>query len=240
MNNSSTTALTPSASYVVLLGIWQKSIDNLLSLSTTYATPPLACRPHHPNTILQQPLPSSGPPIDRLPQSAPSIVSPSEPLDHPDNPAPCKPTLQNFTNNLPHPQSGPDPQHDRMPQLVPPKAPPPAPNPPASPIQHPATQPSQINRCPSTISGTRSLTQNNAPKIEPCAVPQPPPIQQTPIPNWAKPAVLPPAENALTGKFCMGKNHWPSPRPEKKTIPFRKPPQTKPHTANRKDFLRPP
>jgi len=194
--------------------------------------------PQHLNTISQHPLPSPGPRIDRPLQSVTSLGLPPEPLGNPDNPAPCKLTFPHIANNLPHLQPCLDPPHDRMPQIVPPMAPPPAPNPTASPIQHPATQPSQIDRCPSTISHPMSPTNNHAPKIEPCAVPRPPPIQPTPIPNWAKPAAPPPATIALAGKCCKGKNHWPPPQPEKKTIPFKKPPQTKPHTANRKDFLR--
>jgi len=85
-----------------------------------------------------------------------------------------------------------------------------------------------------------------------CIIPSPPtqpcrsnlPYQsQTTIPNWAKPTVPPHATNPMTGMFSASNHHWPPPRPERKTIPFKEKLHTKPTVLirkNEKDSLRPP
>jgi len=125
--------------------------------------------------------------------------------------APCQPTLQDLANNLQQPQPGPIPQRDYTLQLIILLVLPPAPNPLASPIQHPAHQLDQIDCHPRLVPGAMPLVHHPAPKTVPCRLPWPPPTTMTTIPNWEKPAVLPPASNPITGMFCAGKPHWPPP-----------------------------
>jgi len=80
---------------------------------------------------------------------------------------------------------------------------PPAPNPPASPIQNPAQPASQIECSLHTVPGTMPIVHHPAPTIIPCKFPRPPTTKTT-IPNWAKPAIPPPASNLMAGTFCMG------------------------------------
>jgi len=155
--------------------------------------------------------------------------------------APCQPTLRTIVNNLPHPQPGVEPKCDAPPQDIPTMATPPAPNL-LSGTQNPTQQPGQEPQ--------RDGEPQDVPMTAPPPAPDPSPSyiqhqtqQSSPtdrrhstIPNWARPAVTTPAAK-LAGMFCTGK---PPPRPERKTVPFRKKPQTKPHAANQKDFLRPP
>jgi len=151
-------------------------------------------------------------------------------------PASYKPTLHNIATIatiLPHPQPDPDPPHDGTPQYVPPTAPPPALNPPASLIQ-PLTQHSSTDRHLRTTPGAPSPVVYPATIPAPSKIPRPSRTILATTPNWAKPAVQTHASMATS---CTGK---PPPRPVKKTIPFKKTPQTKPSAANCKDFLRPP
>jgi len=124
-------------------------------------------------------------------------------------------------------------------QHVPPTEPPPAPDPQACPI--PAYQPPPPTKMSlHTVCGQVPLADNPAPKTEPNAFPSTHLNSKTTIPNWARPAVLPPTSSRpMAGLFCAGKP-WPPPCPERKTIPFKKQPQTKPTATNRKDFLWPP
>jgi len=195
---------------------------------------PAPCQPtlNSENTELnQQPRPTSH--LDRTMQH----VRPKAPLPEPtvpqmtpppapnlaasfstkplDTPAQRQPTLCTTVNNLP-PQTCPEPQRDLRP-----KVPPPAPNPQARPLPD-----SRRDHAPTTVSDARHLT--------------PHPAKPT-IPNWARPAVPPPAVlRPMEGVICMGNHHWPPPRPEQKTIPFKKKSLTKPAADNQKDFLRPP
>ncbi len=116
---------------------------------------------------------------------------------------------------------------------------PPTPNPQTCPIMASQFAP-PLDQRPHIVSGTMPHTCHPAPITVPGTFPPTPPIKPT-IPNWARPAVPPPAPSRpMMGLFCEGKPHWPPPRPERKTIPFKKKPQTKPAADNRKDFLRPP
>jgi len=155
--------------------------------------------------------------------------------------APCQPTLCTIVNNLPHPQPGVEPQRDAPPQDIPTMATSPAPNL-ISGTQNPTQQPGQEPQ--------RDDAPQDVPMTAPPPAPDPSPrhiqhqTQQSSltdrrhstIPNWARPAVTTPAAKSA-GMFCTGK---PPPRPGGKTVPFKKKPQTKPHAANQKDFLRPP
>jgi len=134
-----------------------------------------------------------------------------------------QPTLQHPTNNPQQPKPCPASQCDCNPQHVLLQELPPGPNPPASPLQHLANQLAyQIDPSQCTMPGTMPLVNHPAPTTVPCEFPQPPPNLKTTIPNWAKPAVLPPASNLMTGLFCMGKTHWPPLQPDRKTTPFKK------------------
>jgi len=152
-----------------------------------------------------------------------------------------QPTLRACGSNPPYPRPGREPQRDRIPQYAPPLETSPALHL-ASPNQNPTQQPGPEPR------------RDDAPQFVPTTAPPPAPnlsagsslnhTQQSPptarnhstIPNWARPAVTSPA--MTVGRSCMEKK--PPLRPERKTVPFRKKPQTKPHAANQKDFLRPP
>jgi len=106
------------------------------------------------------------------------------------------------------------------------RAPPPAPDPAAIPPQRPATQ----------IDGNAGIAR------APCHLNRHPQSKPPPIPNWAKPAVPPPAI-PMVGVVYTGTTHWPPPRPPMKSAPFKKKPQIKPVLVTRrpeKDSLRPP
>ncbi len=157
-------------------------------------------------------------------------------------PEPHQPTLRASGSNPPYPRPCSEPQRDRIPQYAPPMETSPAPHL-ASPNQNPTQQLGPEPR------------RDDAPQIVPTTAPPPAPNlsagpsphqtqQSSPtarnhstIPNWARPAVTSPA-SMMAGRSCTEKK--PPPRPERKTVPFRKKPQTKPHAANQKDFLRPP
>jgi len=149
-------------------------------------------------------------------------------------PAMYQPTLRTIATILPHPPPDPEPKHGGTPQYVPPTAPPPAPNPSASSIRSQTQQSSSDRRLRTTLGAT-SLVVYPATIPEPCDLHRPSCTKPAATPNWAKPAV--PTHEPMAGMSCTGK---PPPRPEKKTIPFKKTTQTKPSAANRKDFLRPP
>jgi len=152
-------------------------------------------------------------------------------------PAPSQPTLR--ISNPPYPRPCREPQRDEIQQSAPPMATSPALHL-ASNTQNPTQQPDPEPR-------------RDAPQVVPTMTPPPAPNlsdgssqhqtqQSSPternhitIPNWARPAVTSPA-STMAGQFCTGKK--PPSRPERKTVPFRKKPQTKPHAANQKDFLR--
>jgi len=148
-------------------------------------------------------------------------------------PASYQPNLRTIATILLHPQPDPDPQCGRTPQYVPPTALPPAPNPLASSIQS-QTQQSSTDRHLRTTPGAMSPIVYLVTIPAPCNIPRPSRTIPAATPNWVKSAVPTHASMAIsrTGK--------PPPRPAKKTIPFKKTPQTKPSAANRKDFLRPP
>jgi len=153
-------------------------------------------------------------------------------------PAPSQPTLR--LSNPPYPQPCREPQCDEIQQHDPPLTTSPAPHL-TSNTQNPTQQPDPEPR-------------RDAPQVVPMMMPPPAPdisdglsqhqTQQSSktehnhrtIPNWARPVVTSPVLTKA-GMFCTGK---PLPRPDRKTVPFRKKPQTKPHVANQKDFLRPP
>jgi len=165
--------------------------------------------------------------------------------------APCQPTLCSTENNPPHPQPCWErPSTVREIQLIVDPAPQTAPC--DFPLPLPTEQPIPAWVTPAVPMNGLELEpqRDDIPQAVPKPAPPPAPnlsadsnqTQQSPsgayrhstIPNWAKPAVPTPALDRLlyTGK--------PPPRPDRKTIPFRKKTQTKPHAANQKDFLRPP
>jgi len=148
-----------------------------------------------------------------------------------DTPAPCQPTLRAIANNPTHPRPCQEPPREDTPQYVLTTALPPAPNPPVCPTHSPTPQsPQTTDRYPSIMHGTVLLE-----------LPPTPPTLKTTIHNWARPAVLPPAAHSpMVGVFCTEKPNRPPPRPDRKTIPFKKKAQTKPAAENQKDFLRPP
>jgi len=91
----------------------------------------------------------------------------------------------------------------------------------ASPLQHLAHQPAfQIKCSPCTVHGTMPLVYHPAPTTVPCKFSWPPPTTKTTIPNWEKPAVLPPATNPVAGMFSTGQTHWPPPQLERKNHPI--------------------
>jgi len=147
----------------------------------------------------------------------------------------------------------------RNPQQVIPTILPPALNPPACPILASPVAPLPDQRPPIMLPDPAAIIpdpqRDDAPQIVPPMAPPPAPNlpaspsqsqtqQSSPadrhhrtIPNWAQPAVPIPASQ-MAGMYCTGKK--PPPRPDRKPIPFKRKPQTKPHAANQKDFLRPP
>jgi len=157
-------------------------------------------------------------------------------------PVPSHPTLRAaIDSNLPYPRPCSEPQRVEVQQHAPPTATSPAPHL-TSPTQNSTQQPDPEPR-------------RDAPQVVPTTAPPPAPnlstgssqhpIQQSSptehnnrtIPNWARPAVTSPAA-MRAGMSCTGTR--PPPRPDRKTVLFRKKSQTKPHAANQKDFLRPP
>jgi len=162
-----------------------------------------------------------------------------------DNHDPPPPPFRHFAiPPQPQPQPYPAPHCNSAPQRAPPTAPP-APNPDAIPPQQPTNHSEpQSERIPRLGPEAMSLDYGHEPKnVSPCQLPLQPPIKKTTIPNWAKPAVPPLATNQVVGAFCTGTTHWPPPRPDRKTTPFKKKTQTKSSAADRireKDSLRPP
>ncbi len=153
-----------------------------------------------------------------------------------DEQAPRQPTLH-LDTTVTNQQPCPPPQLERTLQQVRPKAPPPAPNPQAC-LTPTCLHPPLIDK--RVASGT-PLDHHPVPTTALKAPPPAPPNSMNTIPNWARPVVPPPADpSPMVGVLCTGKSHWPPPRPERKTIPFKKKSQTKPAAGNRKDFLRPP
>jgi len=153
--------------------------------------------------------------------------------------APGQPTLYSDTT-VPNEQPCPPPQLDHTPRHVLLKVPPPAPDPQAGPTPTCRSTP-PIDQSPRAARGTMPLDPHPAPTTALKAPPPAPPISKKTIPNWARPAVPPPADpSPMAGVLCTGNSHWPPPRPDRKTIPFKKKSQTKPAADNRKDFLRPP
>jgi len=150
-----------------------------------------------------------------------------------------QPTLQHPVIIPQQPKPCPAPQHDHNPQYILPIEPPPAPNPQACPSL--ACQPTPLTKQSPRPSGTLPLLDHPAPNTVPSAFTSTPPNSKPTILNWARPAIPPPASSRpMTGVFCAVKSHWPPPQPERKTIPFKKQPQTKPTATNHKDFLHPP
>jgi len=187
-------------------------------------TTPTPCQPTLRTIDNNLPQPCSDPQRDTPPQYISTMAPPPAPNPAASystkplaTPAPRQPTLCTTANNLP-PKQYFAPQRDNRPT-----EPLPAPNPQACPLPECRTTPRNNQ---STVPGTLHLT---------------PPTAKPTIPNWARPAVPPPAGSSpMEGVICTGNPHWPPPRPERKTIPFKKKSLTKPAADNRKDFLRPP
>ena len=189
--------------------------------------------PQQERTVPSPPAPN---PSDRPPMTPTPFAAF---VEFPNTPALYQPTLCTIDNNLPQPQLCPEPQRDgtqmqcdNPPKYVPKMAPPPAPNL-ARPSQYPTQQPSQIDHC------HLLCVDHHAPHIIPCDLSRPQPIKLTTIPNWAKPAV--PAQPAVAA-LTAGNPHWPPPRPNPKTTPYKKKSPAK-HTVmqrREKDSLRPP
>ncbi len=162
------------------------------------------------------------------------------------NPVPCQPTLCTIDNDQPYPQCL-ELQCAKPPQYVPTMEPPPALNSsPAStlayPVQHPTQQLDPDPQRAAVPQAVPTLAPPPAPNLAAGSIPNqtqqssPTDRQHSTIPNWAQPAVANPA--SLAGMSYTGQR--PPLRPERKTIPFKKKTQTKPHVANQKDFLQPP
>jgi len=191
-----------------------------------------------PTPQLDRPLQRVCPTIPPPEPTAPKMAPPPAPNPAASNkpratPAPRQPTLCSHVNNL-LPQTVPEPQCDIRPQ-----EPPPAPNPQASPLPECRTK-LRNDQSPLTVCGPTPCTRDHATTVSAARHSTTYPTKTT-IPNWARPAVPPPAvSRPMEGVICTGNHHWPPPRPERKTIPFKKKSLTKPAADNRKDFLRPP
>jgi len=199
----------------------------------------------HPSSSVNHPFPATTVPL-------PSVDNPQYPKPCPEPPRDCEP--QHVSLRAPPPAPDPNdfppqrpatqidctacasapchPNRHPQPTLLPIqncvglRAPPPAPDPAAIPPQRPATQ---ID-CNAGIASA------------PCLPNRHPQSTRPPIPNWAKPAVPPPAI-PMVGVVYTGTTHGPPPRPPTKSAPFKKKPQIKPVLATRrqdKDSLRPP
>jgi len=109
--------------------------------------------------------------------------------------APCQPTVPSDTPNsdstVPHHRPCPPPQLERTPRHVLMEGPPPAPNPQSRPTPT-CLRTLPIDQSPRAC-GTMTLDRLPAPTTVLKAPPPAPPNSQKPIPNWARPAVLPPA-----------------------------------------------
>jgi len=168
--------------------------------------------------------------LEKLPP-APDVNDPS-PAPTVQPPLPSAATMQ-------QPTLCPEQLRERTPQYVLMCAPPPAPDPVAIPLQQPAPPIEHISCIAPEKSPHAPIPESTSAPCRPTRHPQSTP---TSIPNWAKPAVPPPA-TPMVGVVYAGNTHWPPPRPPMKSAPFKKKPQIKPVLATRrqeKDSLRPP
>jgi len=123
---------------------------------------------------------------------------------------PCQPN-PHLDINLQQPPLCPAPQLECTPQNVLPIVPPLAPNPPASPIMACQLKPPK-DQTPRLARGTLPCAYHQEPTTATIAFPPTPPTSKTTIPNWARPAIPPPASSRLmAGLFGAGKSHWPPP-----------------------------
>ncbi len=164
-------------------------------------------------------------------------------LDSLDGQAPCKPILHSDTRQ--HSPPCPAPHLACTLQQVLRTVPPPAPNPQACPIMASQFAP-PLDQCPHIMPPDQAaiIQKQPLPPPEPQTVmmdhdqltgfshkPPRPPKAIPKIPPWARPAAI------------AGDNHWPPPRPELKTTPYKKKAMTKCTVApciQEKDSLHPP
>ncbi len=124
-----------------------------------------------------------------------------------DEHAPCQPTCPSDTS-LQHQQPCPPPQLECIPQHVLPTVPPPAPDPQARHIPASLIAP-VTDQNPPTVRGIMPRVNPPAPTNVSTALPPTSPNSKTTIPNWARPAVPPPAiSSPMVGMLCMGKPNW--------------------------------
>ena len=206
--------------------------DQLSQLISALPSPaPYQPSPQNLANNSPQPRMCPAPAIDRTPQYVPPCVTPSAP-----NPA-AIPLQQSTTPHATQSarlncilgQPSPEPQLDSATQYVPLQETPPALHPLPPPTQQHAS-PSEKNRC---IDQSIMHCVPPSPPTRPSGPHANPP--KTTIPNWARPAV--------TAALFAGNPHWPPPRPNLKTTPYKKKSPAKhtvmPRTRD-KDSLRPP